>query len=109
MKLYIHLECQNQKEDCFILNRQTGEINVTKFFFACSDVIKDAYYDALQKERKWNKGTRARGRLRLCAALDVVEQALILMHPDNNIKISAYLYAPLSAPHFIEVNEDAEE
>lgn len=100
MKIYIYLKRESTDENHAILNKQTGEINITKFVLACSDVIKDAYAETIKDDP-----TRRAEFYKLCRALDVAEEALIRMHPHNNINYCAHLVAP----HLREVTDNAEE
>ena len=102
MKIYINLKCESIDENRAILNKQTGEINMTKFILACSGVIKDAYAETIKDDPT---PTRPAEFYRLCRALDVVEAALIKMHPHDNVNYCAHLVAP----HYREVTDDAEE
>ena len=100
MKIYIDLKCESVDESRAILNKQTGEINMTKFILACSNVVKEAYAETIK-----NDPARHTALYRLCRALDVVEEALIKMHPHDNINYCAHLVAP----QLREVIDDAEE
>lgn len=100
MKININLKCESIDENRAILNKQTGEINLTEFILACSSVIKDAYAETIK-----NDSAKHTGFCRLCRALDVVEEALIRVRLHDSLNYCAQLFAP----HLGEVTDYAEE
>lgn len=97
MKLYITLESRTEKDDRFMLKKEKGDvkINIANFFSGCAMVIKDAFYDKLQ-HKKWRDEYPATAHARLCRALDVVNEVMTFICPDNDkIELTVSLNDPL--------------
>lgn len=109
MKLIITLESETEKEDRFILKKQKDgiNINIKNFLFGCSGVIGDAFFDELQRT-KWRDEYPAIAYAKLCSALDVVREAMTFICPNDKIKLTASISAPLDK-YEKEATGDAEK